>query len=49
MKQNKNFIKLVLFAGLVLSAGSALSRPQFDTPLPIPCGPGPCSAVQGLR
>lgn len=49
MKQNKNFVKLVLFAGLILSAGSSLAKNQFDNPVPMPCSPSPCSTAQGLR
>lgn len=42
----KNIARLLLFAALVLSAGSSLAKPQFDTPLPIPCSPSPCVAAQ---
>jgi hypothetical protein len=35
----KSFVKLVLFAALVLSAGSSLGKAQLDTPIPIPCNP----------
>lgn len=39
IQMRKNIVRLVLFAALVLSVGSGLTKPQFDTPIPIPCNP----------
>jgi hypothetical protein len=47
--KNKKIVKFVLFTGLILSAGSSLAKDQFDSPVPIPCSPTPCSMAQGLR